>query len=111
MPHYQVKYKVNSRTYNSDIESPSLDNVKSLFSDLTVAKILEIKEYLYTNTPDNFDNPNYVGYMTFYINFKDRPSIKINIPKFKKNKTSDDVISILKTMYKNIDSINHYSYA
>jgi hypothetical protein len=108
MPNYQVKYRVNSRTYNTDIEARDVNSVIRVFDDLTVSHIEQIKEYKYYGRVDTFeDRSRYTNY-TIYFNYKNKESIKISLPKMRKNKKIEEAIAYLKTIYPNPDSINYH---
>ncbi|NPA59773.1 MAG: hypothetical protein GXO30_04835 [Epsilonproteobacteria bacterium] len=103
MPLYQVKYKVNSRTYNSDIEAKDLDSVKALFKKLSVAQILEIKEYLYFDTPVKFDVDDYNRTAKLSLYFSNDVPRFIKIPRIKKNILFDRLESYLSGLFKNLE--------
>ena len=107
MPFYQVKYQVNTKNYNTDIEAPNIDAVKRVFEDLTVAHILEIKEYQYINKPDYFETrKNYLNY-TIYFNYSNRPPIIVKLPKLKQGKKIEQVLDYLKGLYPTADRVNY----
>ena len=109
MPLYQVSYKVNSRSYNTDMEAKNIDAVKKLFSELSVGHITEIKEYVYFGEVKKFDtNPDYNRSITCYCNFDDRFPIKVKIPKLKPEKDKLDIRDYLSSFYRGLKYIKFY---
>jgi hypothetical protein len=102
--HYQVQLKIGSRTVIDHIEASSFDMVLSLYETLSVAKVTEIREVVYslpdaTNIPP--DDFNYFTICkTFVRDSSTGKSQQVILHYVKPNKHEDDVFSALKEFTK-----------
>jgi hypothetical protein len=88
---YQVQYKLNSNTYLDDFEANSHEDIKNLFSDLSSAKITEIRKYKYEGlAPIPKDDNNYVDYVKCTASVTDGFRNTFKIVKVKKTISDQD---------------------
>jgi len=108
---YQVKYRANNQTINTNIEADSLDNVFSFFRAVCVGEILQIAEYMTIENKFKVKKDYSASrYCSVSLFFKDGTIKKIKIPALKSNKNLSDIRGLMMSLYKNVnDVIVNYS--